>query len=139
MLRKEVHELGNAIKTHVKVTDVPRKWKRAMNGLRVDLEEDAEEEIKAAAEDVHETWKEIEDSDVVENLGEAAMEWGESLEVEELKELDEDFHHSDEGEALMQEWKEFGEILKDAIEETETGIHIHNSKFDDLEDQLFDI
>lgn len=139
MLRKEVHELGHAIKTHVKVTDIPKKWKKAMNGLKIDLEEDAEEEIEAAAHDVEDTWDEIKDSDVVTDLGKAAMKWGTSDEIEDLKALDKKFYASEEGKALIAEWKEFGDILKEAIEETETGLHIHNSKFDDLEDQLDDI
>jgi len=139
MLRKEVMELGGAIKKHVKVTDVPPKWKRAMHGLRVDLEDDAEVEIKAAADDVEDTWNEIKDSDVVQNLGKAAMEWGTSDEIEDLKALDKKFYASDEGQELIAQWKEFGDMLKDAIEKTDTGIHIHNDKFDDLEDQLDEI
>lgn len=74
-----------------------------------------------------------------QNLGEAAMEWGESAEVEDLKELDEEFKASPEGKALMEEWREFGEALKGAIEETENGIHIHNDHMDELEDRIDDI
>lgn len=65
MLKKEVVEFGKALKTHVKVTGIPPKWKRAMNGLKVDFEEDAEEEINEAAENVKATWGSIEHSPVV--------------------------------------------------------------------------
>jgi hypothetical protein len=127
------------LKTHVKVSDVPKKWQKAMHGLRVDFEEDAEEEINEAAEGVKATWGSIEHSPVVKNVGKHAMEWGTSAEVNHLKALDEKFKHSAEGKALMQEWREFGEALHEAIEETPTGVHIHNSKFDDLEDKVDDI
>jgi len=139
MLGKEVREFGQALKTHVKVSDVPPKWKKAMHGLRVDFEEDAEEEINEAAEGVKATWGSIEHSPVVQNVGNRAMKWGTSDEVNELKALDEKFKVSAEGKALMQEWREFGEALHEAIEETPTGIHIHNSKFDALEDRVDDI
>lgn len=139
MLKKEVMEFGHALKTHVKVTDIPAKWKKHMHGLRVDFEEDAEEEINGAVEKVKATWGSIEHSPVVQNVGERAMKWGTSDEVNQLKALDEKFKRSAEGQALMKEWQEFGEALHDAIEETPTGIHIHNSKFDELEDRVDDI
>merc|ERR1712227_80686 len=93
----------------------------------------------AAAHDVENTFNDIKESDVVQDLGEAAMEWGQSEEVEDLKALDEEFKKSPEGQALIKEWMEFGELLKEAVEPTENGFHIHNSKFDALEDQLDDI
>jgi len=65
MLGKEVNEFGMALKTHVKVTDVPAKWKKHMHGLRVDFEADAEEEINEAGENVKATWGSIEHSPVV--------------------------------------------------------------------------
>jgi len=139
MLKKEVMELGHALKTHVKVTDVPKKWQKAMHGLRVELEEGAEQEIEAAAHDVEGTWKDIENTPVVQEVGKAFMEWGTSEEIEDLKALDEEFKNSPEGKALIQEWTEFGELLKEAVEPTERGFHIHNSKFDALEDQMDDI
>jgi len=110
-----------------------------MHGLRVDFEEDAEEQIDEAVDHVKHTWGSIEHSPVVKNVGKHAMEWGTSDEVNHLKALDEKFKHSAEGKALMQEWREFGEALHEAVEETPTGLHIHNSKFDDLEDKVDDI
>jgi len=139
MLHKEVSELGQALKTHVKVTDIPPKWKKHMHGLRVELEDNAEENIHEAAHDVEDAWNDIKDSDVVQDLGKAAMEWGTSDEVEDLKALDEEFKASEEGQDLMAEWREFGRILHEAIEETPRGIHIDNDKFDDLEDQADEI
>merc|ERR1712010_430413 len=92
-----------ALKTHVKVTDVPPKWKQHMHGLRVELEDNAEENIHEAAHDVEDAWNDIKDSDVVHNLGEAAMEWGTSDEVEDqadeikenYEELEETHWHED--------------------------------------------
>jgi hypothetical protein len=37
MLGKEVREFGQALKTHVKVTDVPAKWQKAMHGLKIEM------------------------------------------------------------------------------------------------------
>lgn len=46
MLKKEVKEFGGAIKKNLKVTDVPKKWKKNMNGLRIGLDEEGAEEIR---------------------------------------------------------------------------------------------
>jgi len=37
-LKHEVQQLGKALKNHVKVTGIPPKWKRAMNGIEADEE-----------------------------------------------------------------------------------------------------
>lgn len=73
------------------------------------------------------------------DLGKNLEAWGTSDEIEDLKALDEKFKASEDGKALMEEWKEFGEALHGAIEETENGIHIHNSHMDELEDEAEDI
>merc|ERR1712187_293257 len=35
-LKHEVEQLGKALKTHVKVTGIPKKWKKAMNGIEAE-------------------------------------------------------------------------------------------------------
>lgn len=45
MLKKEVMEFGGALKTHVKVTDVPPKWKKAMNGLKIEVSKEGQDRI----------------------------------------------------------------------------------------------
>lgn len=142
MLKKEGMELKHALKKNVKVTDIP-KWmkkkmqKGKMNFLKIEIED--EDEIEDAVEDVKKTWKEIEDSDVIRNLGDSLQEWGKSDEVEHLKELDKEFLASDEGKALVKEWKDFGEALKKHVKETEKGIHIDNENMDDIEDEFDDV
>ena len=37
MLGKEVHDLGKALKKHVKVEDVPESWKKEMNLLKIEV------------------------------------------------------------------------------------------------------
>jgi len=39
----------------------------------------------------------------------------------------------------MEEWKEFGEALHDAIQETKNGIYIDNEEMDEVEDEADDI
>lgn len=72
-------------------------------------------------------------------MGEKLEAWGESEEVQHLKELDKKFLASPEGKKLVKEWKDFGELLKKSIVETPDGIHIPNSKMDALEDELDDV
>merc|ERR1711998_281037 len=125
-LKKEVMELGGAVKTHVKVTGVPAKWKKHMHGLAIEVDEDGAQEIADEMDDIEPAWDSIKDSEVVGNVGEAFQKWGTSAEVDALKALDEEFYSSEEGQELIEEWNEFGEALDDAIVETENGIHIDN-------------
>jgi hypothetical protein len=104
MLKDEVMDLRDALKTHVKVSDVPAKWKKQMNGLKISIDEEGQEEIEDEVDDVKETWDEIEDSEVVQNVGKAFQEWGTSDEVEDLKELDKKFYASADGQRLIKEW-----------------------------------
>lgn len=110
-----------------------------MNGLKIEVDEEGQEDIMDEVDDIKETWEDIKDSEVVHNVGEAAMKWGTSEEVEELKALDKKFKTSEDGQKLMGEWKELGDILHKAIEKTPNGIKIHNSKMDAVEDQVEEI
>merc|ERR1719230_758496 len=92
--------------------------KKQMNFLKIEI--DDEDEIEDAVEDVKATWKKIEHSKVIRNLGDSLKEWGESDEVEHLKELDKKFLASPEGKALVKEWTDFGEALKKHIKKTPT-------------------
>lgn len=139
LLKKEVMELGKAVKTHVKVTDVPPKWKKAMHGLKVEIDKKGQKQIKNEAEDVAEWWEHTKDRKVTLGLGKKLMNWGESTEVNELKALDAKFKASPEGKKLMAEWKEFGEHLKAAIKPTKNGIHIDNAELDIAEENAEDI
>lgn len=108
-----------------------------MNFLKIEIED--EDEIEDAVKDVKKTWKKIEGSKVIRNLGDSLEEWGKSDEVEHLKELDKKFLASKEGKALVKEWKDFGEALKKHVKETENGIHIDNENMDDIEDEFDDV
>jgi len=130
-------ELKHALKKNVKISDIPKKWKKQMNFLKIEI--DDEEEIEDAVEDVKATWKKIEHSRVIRNLGDSLKEWGESDEVEHLKELDKKFLASKEGKALVKEWTDFGEALKKHVKKTDKGIHIENENMDDIEDEFDDV
>lgn len=81
----------------------------------------------------------IENSRAVRNMGSSLERWEKSEEVEALKELDKKFLASPEGKRLMQEWQDFGDVMKKHIQETEHGIHIDNEAWDEIEDEAKDI
>lgn len=139
VLGKEVGEFGGALKKHVKVTDIPKKWQKKMNGLKIEVSEDGQDAIEGEAEDIKEVWEGIKDSDVTLDLGHALQKWGTSSEINDLKALDKSFQASEDGLKLRKEWEDFGHALHEAIEKTDNGIHIHNSKMDGLEDEVDDI
>lgn len=139
MLKKEVHEFGAALKKHVHVSDVPKKWKKRMNGLHIEVSDEGAEAIVGELSDVEHTWYEIEESDVVQNVGKAFGKWADTDEVEAIEELDKEFHKSEEGQQLMQEWEDFGKALEAAVEETDNGIHIDNDALEEVEEEAEDI
>lgn len=60
-------------------------------------------------------------------------------EAHELKELDEEFAASKQGQELEQEINEFFEALDEHIVETDKGIHIDNEAVEIIEDEADDI
>lgn len=52
VLGKEVHEFGGALKKHVKVTNIPKKWKKKMNGLKIEVSDEGQDAIEGEAEDI---------------------------------------------------------------------------------------
>jgi cell fate (sporulation/competence/biofilm development) regulator YlbF (YheA/YmcA/DUF963 family) len=138
-LGKEVMELGKALETHVKVSDVPKKWKKHMHGLKVEIGEDGEKLIREEAEDVEEWWKHTEHRPVTQGLKKEVVDWVQSSEMKDLKALDDKFKASPEGKKLIKEWRDFGEALHKAIKPTKNGIHIDNAALDDVEEEAEDI
>lgn len=137
MLGRELEDLDNAIKQHVKVTDVPEEWKKDMNLLKVTVHN--QEAIESEWTDVENTWNAVKDSRAVRNLGSSLERWGESKEVKALKRLDKKFIASPEGQRLVEEWKDVGRTLDGAVYHNDKGFHIDNAKLQELEDELDDV
>ena len=72
-------------------------------------------------------------------MGASLERWADTPEVHALEELDKKFLASPEGKRLVAEWTDFGEALKEAIKETEDGIHIENDHLDMIGDELDDV
>jgi len=136
-LGKEVKELGEALKTHVKVTDVPESWKKDMNMLKVKVTNKAA--IEKEWTDVENVWGAIKGSRPVRNLGSSLERWGESAEVNNLKALDKKFVASPEGQELVREWEDVFKSLDGAVYHNDSGFHIDNAALQNLEDELDDV
>ena len=136
-LGKEVKELGEALKTHVKVSDVPESWKKDMNMLKVTVHN--KEAIEKEWTDVENVWGAIKDSRPVRNLGASLERWGESAEVQNLKALDKKFVASPEGQELVREWEDVFKSLDGAVYHNDSGFHIDNAALQTLEDELDDV
>lgn len=103
-LKREVVELKNALKTHVKVSDIPESWKKDMNMLKIEVSREGQYAIEDELHDVEHVAKKIEKSPVVQNLGNSLEKWSKTAEVKHLEELDKQFLASPEGKRLMMEW-----------------------------------
>lgn len=125
-LHKEVVDLKNAIKTHVKVTDLPDHWKDEEDLLKIEVNKAGQAAIEKEFNDIKATAKKIHMTKPVRNLRKSIKKWGKSDEVAELKELDKKFLASKEGKELIAEWKDFGEALKTHVKKTKNGVHIDN-------------
>lgn len=137
MLHKELVELDEALKKHVKVTDIPEEWKKEMNMLKVHVKNT--KPIEKTWDAVETTWDKIDDSQPVRNLESSLKRWGKSDEVKELEKLDEEFKASPEGKKLVQEWKDVFKALDGAVYHNKKGIHIDNKKILEVEDELTDV
>lgn len=88
MLAKELVELDEALKTNVKVTDVPEEWKEGQNNLKIHVSDAGIQDIEDEWNDVENTWEDIEHSRPVRNLEGSLERWGHSAEVQHIHELD---------------------------------------------------
>lgn len=136
-LKKEVVDLKTALKTHVKVSEIPESWKKEMNMLKVTVHNQGA--IEKEWTDVENVWGAIKDSRPVRNLGSSLERWGESAEVKNLKALDKKFVASPEGQALVREWEDVFKSLDGAVYHNDSGFHIDNAALQTLEDELDDV
>ena len=112
-LAKELTDLDNSLKKNVKVSDVPEEWKDQQNDLKVTIHN--QDDIEREWTDVERTWKRIEHSRPVRNLGSSLERWFESEEHDRIEELDKKFLASPRGKRLVAEWSDVFETLDDAV------------------------
>lgn len=137
-MHKELKELGQAIKTNVKVTDKP-KWAQKPHQeeeleeedmevdiqdldldelIRITVSPQGQQKIEKEADDVKIAWDKIDDTPVVQNMGNKFNAWAHSPEVYKLKALDQQFLASPEGKRMMKEWREFAMAVKNNTHKT---------------------
>jgi len=138
-LKKEMRQLKHAIKQEVHVSDIPEDWKKNADLLKVEVNPAGQKVIEKEFNDVMQTGEAIKHSKPVQRVGHALENWGETKEVQALKALDQKFLKSPEGQALMQDWKEFGEALKKHVQETPNGIHIDDQGIKAIEQEAEDL
>ena len=138
-LHKEVVDVKNKIKQHVKVTDVPDHWKDEEDLLKISVSPQGQAAIEKEFNDIGQTMHKIKDARSVRNIRGSLERWGHSDEVQAIKALDKKFLASPEGKELMAEWKDFGEALKEHIKKTKNGIHIDNEGVQIIQDEADDI
>ena len=136
-LKKELKDLDKAIKKNLEVTDIPEEWKHHQNMLKIKVTD--HEAIEEEWDDVEETWNEIKGSKPVRNLGKSLKRWGESEEVDDLKELDKKFYASERGQRLVHEWEDVFKALDETVYHNEDGIYINNEEMKHLGDELEDV
>lgn len=107
--------------------------------LKIDVSKKGQLEIEKEIQDVKNVAKKIKDSKPVRNMGSSLKRWAKTPEVKALEALDKKFLASPEGKRLVQEWKDFGEVLKKHVKKTKTGIHIENGAWDEINDELDDV
>merc|ERR1712167_232208 len=112
MLGKELHELDQAIKENLKISDVPEDWKAQQNLLKIEI---------TNSDDIEDEWNDVEET------------W------DDIKALDKKFYASPMGKKLKSEVKDVFESLDGAIYHNKKGIHIDNSKMDEVEGEINDV
>ena len=139
MLEKELKELDMALKTHVKVTDLPKDMQEEMALLKISISKEGEAAIEKEANDVKVVAEKVKMAKSVRNMKNSLERWVHSDEVKAIGKLDKKFWASKEGQELMAEIKDFHDALKDHVKKTKNGIHIDNEGLEVIEDEADDI
>ena len=138
-LEKELKELDYSLQKHVKVSDMPEHWDDTEALLKISVDKEGAHAIEKEVDDIEMTWDKIEDSKPVQNVGHSLEKLGSTEEAKYLKELDERFAASKEGQELEDEIKDFFDALDEHVTETENGIHIDNEAVKIIEGEAEDI
>lgn len=139
MLHKELKELHDALKTHVKVTDLPEDMQEEMALLKIEISKAGQAAIEKEANDFGMVAKKVKMARSVRNMKNSLERWGKSDEVKALNALDKKFWASPEGKELFLEIKDFHDGLKDHVKKTKNGIHIDHAGMQVIEDEGDDI
>lgn len=107
--------------------------------IKITVSPQGQQKIEKEANDVKTAWNKIDDTPVVQNVGQKFQSWAKSPEVQRLKALDQQFLASPEGKRMMKEWKEFAIAVKQNTHETKNGIHIPNDKVKQIEGEWNDV
>ena len=137
-LETQLKELDASLKKNVKVTDVPESMDLT-NALKIEIKDDGIKEIEDELADVEETWKEIENSEPVQNLGKSLDELAKTQEAQAIDQLNQEFAASPEGQQLDKEVNDFFQALDKHITETDNGIHIDNEAIKIIEGEADDV
>ena len=126
-----------AIKTNLKITDIPEDWKESTNMLKVTVKDS--KPIEEAWDDVEKVGKAIQNSRPVRNLKSSLERWGGSDEVKTVAETEKAFMKTKQGKKMVQEWEDVFKTLDETVYHNKKGLYIDNDHVDDLSDELDDV
>lgn len=86
--------------------------------IRISVTPAGQQTIEKEANEVGNAWKQIENTPVVQNMGNKWENWAKSSEVQKLKALDQQYLASPEGKRMMKEFKEFAISIKNNTHKT---------------------
>jgi len=128
-----------ALKTHVKVTDLPKEIDDELALLKITISKAGQAEIEKEFNDVGKTMKAVKMARSVRNFKNSVERWAKSDEVAAIKALDKKFWASPEGQELFHEMKDFHDALKTHVKKTPNGIHIDNEGVQIIQDEADDV
>merc|ERR1711990_1255207 len=114
-LEKELKELDAALKTHVKVTDLPEDMQDEIELLKIHVSKAGQAAIEKEMNDFGMVAQKVKMARSVRNMKNSLERWGKSDEVKAIHALDKKFWASPEGKELFLEIKDFHDGLKTHI------------------------
>jgi len=139
MLEKELKELDLALKTHVKITDVPKDLQDEVAFLKVTVSKEGQAAIEKEFADIGHTMKAVKMRKSVRNFKNSMEKFVRSPEFADFKEFNASFWKSPEGQELAAEIKDFHDSLKEHIKPTTDGFHIDDEGMQIIEDEADDV
>jgi hypothetical protein len=139
MIAKELHELDMALKTHVKITDVPKEMQEDVAMLKLTVSKKGQAIIEKEFADVGHTMKAIKMTRSIRNLKNSFEKFFMSPDWKNFEKFDAKFWASPAGKELHLEIMDFHDSLKDHIKPTKDGIHIDSKGMEIIGDEMDDV
>ena len=146
MLHKEMVDLKRAVKKNLKITDMPdldssddeEEFEELASTLKIKVTEEGRKEIEGEFKKFKVSEEKLMKTAAYKKFGADIKAWLKTKEVQRIANVERAYYASDEGQALLKDWKAFGIAIKKAMKKDGISNEEINGEIQDEFDDVVD-